>query len=126
MIFIPGNVPSSKNSRMWTGKISIASPATQKYRKSSYVHWEEYRDIFKKEVEDKEYPLIIGFHFVRKTRHKFDFVNPLQCVQDQMVSHGWIEDDNSDILIPKPFTLNKEWYSYDKKEPGVYIKIYDR
>ena len=31
--FIPGNVPSSKNGRRWTGKFFISSKATMKYRK---------------------------------------------------------------------------------------------
>ena len=35
-----------------------------------------------------------------------------------MVKHGWIEDDNADNLIP---VFDK--YKYDKKNPGVIIKI---
>ena len=31
--FIPGNVPSSKNGRRWTGKYFIASKAVVNYRK---------------------------------------------------------------------------------------------
>ena len=30
-IFIPGNVPSSKNSKRWTGKMLINSKTTMKY-----------------------------------------------------------------------------------------------
>ena len=33
--FIPGNVPSSKNSRRWTGKFFIASKTVMKYRKET-------------------------------------------------------------------------------------------
>jgi hypothetical protein len=26
-------------------------------------------------------------------------------------------------LIPVPFKINCEWYSYDKENPGVWLKI---
>ena len=35
-----------------------------------------------------------------------------------MVKAGWIEDDNADFIIPV-----FEHYTYDKKNPGVYIEI---
>ena len=63
-------------------------------------------------------PYHISFKFIRKSRHKFDYVNPLQTVQDEMVKHGWIEDDNADELLP---ILEK--YEYNKENPGVWIEI---
>ena len=33
--FIPGNVPSSKNGRRWTGKYFIASKTVMNYRKNT-------------------------------------------------------------------------------------------
>jgi hypothetical protein len=33
--FIPGNVPSSKNGRRWTGKYFISSKTVMKYRKDT-------------------------------------------------------------------------------------------
>ena len=62
----------------------------------------------------------IEMEFIRGSRHKFDYINPAQTIQDEMVHHGWLEDDNCTIMIP----FFRE-YSYDKENPGVYIRILD-
>lgn len=116
--FIPGNVPSSKNSRQWTGKFFIASKTTQKYRKDSEQHWIAARDSFLESVKDLPKPYHIAFEFIRGSKHKFDYINPLQTVQDEMVKYGWIEDDNADILLPMVLP-----YKYDKEKPGVIIHV---
>ena len=41
-----------------------------------------------------------------------------QTVQDDMVKGGWIEDDNAEFILPVFIQ-----YTYDKKNPGVYIEI---
>ena len=38
-IFISGNVPSSKNSKRWTGKRLINSEAVMKYKKNTADEW---------------------------------------------------------------------------------------
>ena len=60
----------------------------------------------------------ISFTFVRGTRHKFDYINPAQTVQDDMVKAGWIEDDNAEFILPVFIQ-----YTYDKQNPGVWIEI---
>ena len=40
-----------------------------------------------------------------------------------MVAHDFIEDDDMDHFIPMPFKVKKKWYSYNKENPGVWIKI---
>lgn len=75
-------------------------------------------------MKSKEYPIKIGFHFVRQTKHRFDFHNAVQIIADLMVAHDFIEDDDMDCFIPVPLKKNGRWYSYDKENPGVYIKIY--
>ena len=72
----------------------------------------------KKALKDHDLPVKICFEFVRGSRHKFDYLNPAQTVQDDMVKYGWIEDDNAEFIIPA-----FEKYSYDKKNPGVWIEI---
>ena len=116
--FLPGNVPSSKNGRRWTGKYFIASKAVVNYRKVAKKFYQEYADEFTEELKKHELPVSISFKFIRGTRHKFDYINPAQTVQDDMVKHGWISDDNADCLIPCFIE-----YSYDKKNPGVWIEI---
>lgn len=118
--FIPYNVPSSKNSRVWTGKHFIASKSTQKWRALTKPVWQKYKDSFLNEVKDREFPLKIEMEFIRGTRHKFDYINPAQTIQDEMVHHGWLEDDNCTMIIP----YFKE-YRYDKENPGVIIRILD-
>ena len=44
--FIPGNVPSSKNSRRWTGRYFIASKTTMKYRDETDEYWKKYKRDF--------------------------------------------------------------------------------
>lgn len=117
-IFVPGNVPSSKNSRQWTGKYSIASKTCQKYYKASEEFYTQYKDDFKLKLKGLEPPYKVVFCFCRGSKHKFDYINPAQTVQDQMVKYGWLDDDNADNLIPifHPYT-------YDKDKAGVYINV---
>ena len=121
-IFIPGNVPSSKNGRRWTGRYFIVSKQTQRYYKNSKKYWVENKKEFKKLLKGKDSqnkaPYRITFKFVRKSRHKFDYINPAQTIQDQMVKFGWITDDNADEMIP----IFLE-FEYNKDKPGVYINV---
>ena len=116
--FIPGNVPSSKNGRRWTGKFFISSKATMKYRKDTAIYFEKFRKSFRKELSKLELPVRISFKFIRGSRHKFDYLNPAQTVQDDMTKHHWIDDDDCENIIPV-----FESYEYDKKNPGVEIKL---
>ena len=116
--FIPGNVPSSKNGRRWTGKYFISSKTVMKYRKNTKSYYQKYAKQFAKELSKHTLPVTISFTFIRGTRHKFDYLNPAQTVQDDMVTHGWIEDDNCEFLIP-----HFKNYHYDKTAPGVIIEI---
>ena len=74
-------------------------------------------------MEGKEPPFEIGFHFVRKSKHKFDFNNANQIIADLLTAHGIIEDDNMDYFIPYAFKMNEQYYTIDKENPGVYIKL---
>lgn len=116
--WIPGNVPSSKNGRRWTGKYFIASKAVMNYRKATKDIYLEYAEDFKQKLGKIDLPVKISFYFIRGSRHKFDYINPAQTVQDDMVKYGWIEDDNAEFIIPA-----FEQYTYDKENPGVIIKI---
>ena len=121
MIFIAGNVPSSKNSKRWTGKMLINSKTVMKYIKDTDMQYKTFKTDFKKLIAGKELPVIVSFKFIRGTRHRFDYVNPAQTVQDLMVKNEWIEDDNMNYIIP-----HFEPYEYDKENPGVIINVYDK
>ena len=88
------------------------------YRKDTKKYYEQYAEEFKEEISKLKLPVKISFEFIRGSRHKFDYINPAQTVQDDMVKHGWIEDDNAEFIIPA-----FEQYTYDKENPGVIIKI---
>lgn len=122
LFYIPHNVPSSKNSKQWTGKYLVNSKQVNSYIKKTQEYWSFNREIFIKKLSKYKKPYKIGFYFIRDSKRKYDWVNPLQTVQDLMVKYRWIEDDNTSIMYPFSFSyMNKrEHYS---KEGGVIIKI---
>lgn len=125
LIYIPYHVPSSKNSRVRTRQGTfIASKSVRQYRKLSAKFWKSEKDNFSSKIKGKSFPLRIGFHFIRKTHHKYDWLNPSQTIQDEMVKHDWLEDDNMEFIIPIPFQVNREFSTVSKAHQGVIIKIF--
>ena len=138
-LFIEGNVPSLKNSKIKTAKGIFSSKTVKKYisklgimsyspsRKSviGFVrrenHFLQCQAYFDEYLGDKPYE--VGFHFIRGTKHKFDFNNATQVIADLMTAHNFIEDDDMDNFLPYPMKLNGKAYSYDKENPGVLIRI---
>ena len=118
VIFIKGNVPSSKNTKQWTGKFLVWSKIAQKYVKETDELWKLNKDEFINGIKNLEKPYHVRIKFIRGSKHKFDYVNPCQTVLDLMVKYGWLDDDNADEIIPV-----FEPYEYDKEKPGLYIKI---
>lgn len=116
--FIPTNTPSSKNSRVWTGKYFLPSAYTRKWIKKTKVDWESQRSRFLAAIAELPTPYFIEFTFIRKTKHKFDYINIAQAPFDEMTKHGWLTDDNADVV--KPYFGD---YLYDKHNPGLIIKI---
>jgi hypothetical protein len=137
-VFLPGNVPSLKNSRgVGSYGQSFNSKSVQKYLRSfgimSYSSKNKTVKLLNKQSENLfakyfegivfEYPLRIGFHFVRGTKHKFDFTNMVQIIADLFTAHGFIDDDNMDSFLPYPLEKEKEYYSFDKNNPGVWLEL---
>ena len=117
--FIPFNVPSSKNSKIWTGRHLIWSKSAQAYVRNTESYYKEYANEFMKSGNfHHTYPYKVSFKFIRGSKHRFDYVNPLQTVLDLMVRYGWILDDCADIILPV-----FEPYEYNKDNPGVIIKF---
>jgi hypothetical protein len=141
-IFLPGEVPSSKNSKeigflyMAKGAKSTifhlkngtyrpvrlnlnSSKATKRYIKEHSIDYIANKVKFQKLLVGKEKPYRICFKFSRKTKRKFDYINAAQIVQDMMVKHGWIEDD--DCVNVRPYFLE---YEVNKENPGVLVSIF--
>lgn len=125
IVFIPGNIPSSKNSKTWTGKHLINSKTVSKYLKANLHFWTDEKTIksFRELYNSLNKPVTIGFHFVRDSKRKYDWVNMVQLPQDLMVKNGWIDDDNTDCMYPWPLMINGVYTTYDKQNPGVYIEL---
>jgi len=137
--FIPENVPSLKNSKIATARGVFHSKTVRKYlqklgvkkysvSKRTVENYKTRPNLFEIAVADmrkylktRKPPYIIGFHFVRGTRHKADFINLMQIIADLLVAHRVIPEDNMDNFIPYPRWCNGGWYSYDKSGPGVII-----
>ena len=117
-IYIPNNVPSSKNSKRWTGKFLIGSKTTMEYKKNVGEFYALYKKQFHNMVKDKKPPYRVEFTFIRDSKRRFDYCNAIQIVADMMVEYKWIEDDNADIFIPifAP-------YQYKKNDGGVIIRV---
>jgi len=123
MVFINGNVPSSKNSRVRTRSgMMIMSKTCQNYMKQFGDQWKIIPDQFKN-LQPEDFPISVGFHFVRNSRHRWDFGNICQMATDLMVKNLWLPDDSMDYLIPYCLWIDGKHYSYDKENPGVQIEI---
>ena len=154
MIFIPGNIPSLKNSKVKTARGIFSSPTVNKFLRSigiqkfnsrkkevkGYVdptrpnQFEALRKEFMK-MKPTDEPIIIGYHQVRNSKRLFDFSNSVEILQDLMTAHDFIEDDNVKHVFPVPMSIDGQLidqdnprafplYSVDKENPGVYIKLF--
>jgi hypothetical protein len=120
MIFISGNTPSSKNSKVWTGKFLVNSASCTKYIKETKQQWLDNKESFLKQLNGKDKPYYLGMYFVRKSMHKADYNNCSQIVCDLMKKYEWIEDDNMYEIVPVFLGFH-----VDKEKPGVYLKVLD-
>ena len=139
MIFISGNVPSLKNGKVRgiyhskTVTKYLRSLNIQNYSASKKIV-KGYRDkqkpnLFIEQVgqyfENIEYPIVLGMHFVRNSKRRADFQNLVHIVADLLVAHNFIIDDNMKYMFPVPFKINGNWFSIDKENAGVWLKILD-
>jgi len=142
MIFIEGNVPSSKNSRINTSKGSFMSKTVMKYLRQHGIQGyssskkevrgyktrditfpvDELRDLF----SGFDYPIEVGFHFVRDSKRRFDFHNAVQIIFDLMTAFDIIEDDDMNCVIPTCIWIDDKPYTVDKNNPGVWITVKKR
>ena len=123
MIFIKGNTPSSKNSKQFVtlknGKTMLLNSKTvQKYIKESKGDWILNKNNFKKMIKDKEKPYKIELYFIRDSKRRFDYINVAQIIFDLMQEYGYIEDDDSQNIIPV-----FKGFEVDKARAGVEIRV---
>lgn len=155
MIWIDGNIPSLKNSKVKTARGIFSSPTVNKFIRSigiqafsstrktvkGYVDemrpnkFEELRTQWNEMRGVKKDPIFLGFHQVRKSKRLFDFGNSTEIIFDLLTAHDFIIDDDVSRIFPIPMSIDGEipteenirhikWYSVDKENPGVYLKIF--
>lgn len=126
MVFIKGSFPSFKNSKQRTSKgFMIMSKTVQKYLKEFEHQWTVIPEEFKN-LKESDYPITVGFHFIRGSRHRWDFHNMVQGCSDLMTKHSWIPDDSMEYFIPECLWIDGKHFDYSKESPGVYIKILNK
>ena len=138
MIFIPGNIPSLKNSKVKTSRGIFSSPTVSKFLRSigiqgfnsrkktvkGYVdpnrpnQFEALRSTFMSMKAGKDDPIIIGYHQVRSSKRLFDFSNSVEILQDLMTAHDFIEDDNVKHVFPVPMSIDGKFI--DPKNPRAF------
>lgn len=108
--YIKGNVPSSKNSKVFTGKFLVNSKTVQKYLKTYGEQWKDEEMIKKFKLDIKEFPIKLHMFFIRDSKRKFDYINAAQLPCDLMVKYGWIPDDSMEYIIPifDGYEVNKD------------------
>lgn len=120
MIYLKGNVPSSKNSKRWTGRNLIPSKTVENYLEQYEIQYKLYANKFKEMIKDKKKPYYIGFYFIRNSKRKFDYNNLTQLPQDLMVKYKWLDDDNADYIVPIGLG-----YTVNKAKAGLIITVLD-
>lgn len=144
LVFIPGQIPSLKNTKImgkflpktvtnWLRTFGIKGYSIRKkevYYFSTIVGEHDLKAILQPlkvqidtYITNNRYPLKIGLHFVRKSKLHWDFHNISQILFDLLTALDIIPDDDVRYILPFPLSIEDKWYSYDKDNPGVYIKI---
>ncbi len=137
LLFLPGNIPSVKNSKVmgkypsktvqkWLRLYGIQSYHTGKkdvkFFKTIPKQY-DFEEILQPIKKLTNYPIKLGFYFIRGTKHSCDFHNMCQIVADLMVAFDIIPDDSMEYFLPFPLELNGKYFHYDKEESGLLIKI---
>lgn len=142
-IFIPGEVPSLKNSKVKAAHGIFPSKAVTKYlqflgiRSYGKDGVKGYKDLgrinkFAACVEPmRDYPFEqphpLGLMFARKTRRDYDWINAAQIILDLLVAHGIFPDDSIKYIVPTPFSYKEPgtgkllWTMHNTQTPGVWI-----
>ncbi len=136
-IFIPSNIPSLKNSKImgrfpsktvqrWLRLYGIQHYSASRKQvtffktiKKTY----DFEEITNPLRECKDYPLKMGFHFIRDSKRRWDFGNACQVLQDLLVAFDVIPDDDVNYILPFPLEINGKYWDYDKNNAGAILKI---
>ena len=96
----------------------IPSKTVSKYRKEFGAYYLKNKPKFIMDIKKFSLPYLMGFYIVRDSKRKFDWINIMQIIQDEMKDYGYFEDDDSTIIIPYPLG-----FEVDPNRPGTYVKL---
>lgn len=141
-IFIKGNVPSLKNSKVKTSRGIFPSKTCMNYLRSlgiqSYsaskkqikgyktkpnLFLDSFTEEFLKCLKEAKKPIELGFYFIRDSKRDWDFNNCNQIILDLMTAHDFIVDDNVKYILPFPLKIDDKYYEINRDNPGVIIRI---
>lgn len=132
-IFLPGHVPSFKNSKRFVRTKNnktalIGSKTWVKYEKTYGIIFKDakMKNMFKKLFQEEPLPIHVGFYFIRNRRQLFDFHNICAGVLDLMVHNGWIIDDDIDNILPYPIEINEKYWHKDPTNSGTILVNYKK
>ena len=95
------NVPSSKNSKTWTGKILIKSKLCQRYIKWAEPLFKANKPLWDSQMDKVvQLPIKVEFYFYRDSKRHWDFINILQIIADIMQAEEYLENDDTTHFIP--------------------------
>jgi hypothetical protein len=124
MIFLSGEVHSSKNSKRIfvnrkTGRPFIGKSQASKADEGSFaLQLSSQRAEWFRMTAGLPYPLHVSLRFIRASQRIFDYVNLAQGIFDAFVAADYISDDSMKFVIPVFLP-----YAVDKRSPGCEIDI---
>lgn len=143
MITIPGELISLKNSKRilfkhgmksktlggrpvsYKSKIPFiaASEAAKKQeiRLIRLMKTPELKEQWDKEIEGKEFPLVLYYRIFRRTDGVFDYINIVQGLFDAMTKSKWIPDDDKLHLRSIP-----QGWEKDAENPRIEIHVMNK
>jgi hypothetical protein len=140
-IWIAGNVPSLKNSKVATSKGVFMSKTCRRYlqglgiqkysmKDKSVTGYKKRPNLFYDAVKPLfavksmwQLPVFVRFYFVRDSKRKFDVINSMAIICDLLVAHEVLDDDDADNMVPAVEMRNGKCYHVDKTAPGVWLEF---
>jgi hypothetical protein len=116
--WIPGNTPSSKNGKVWTGRYFVVSNSVRKWQSGSKGAWKDQKDDFVNLTSGLPMPLFVHLTFIRNRRSLFDYYGPGETIMDEMVHRNWVNDDNVYQVVP---VFGK--FVHNPSNPGCIIRL---
>jgi hypothetical protein len=142
-MFIHGNIPSLKNSKVKTARGIFSSPTVTKFLRSVGIQGfnsrkktvkgyvdpsrpniiEALRTEFEQMLVGKGKPIFIGYHQIRSSKRLFDFSNSVEIIQDLFTAHDFIPDDDVSNVFPIPMTINGELPTKDNVRTEKFYSV---